>query len=90
MSKCEKEMKCLHCGKNAAEREVQAEGANKERKYYKCGNPTKPECAKFFKWAEQLQVGNRSLVKYKLMTMWHECRLILMVKLFSVSVVTQQ
>ena len=53
----EDKMNCLHCGKKAAEREVQAEGVNKERKYFKCGNPNKPECVKFFKWAEQLQVG---------------------------------
>ena len=51
------QLKCLHCGTKAAERIVQSEGANKDRKYYKCSNPTKPECAKFFKWAEQLQVS---------------------------------
>ena len=50
-------LKCLHCGTKAAERIVQSEGVNKDRKYYKCSNPAKPECAKFFKWAEQLQVS---------------------------------
>ena len=50
-------LKCFHCGKKAADRIVQTEGANKDRKYFKCSNPMKPECTKFFKWAEQLQVS---------------------------------
>ena len=50
------ELTCLYCGKKAVEREVQTEGENKGRKYFKCGNPNKPECSKFFKWEEQLQV----------------------------------
>merc|ERR1711892_1230116 len=50
-------LKCFHCGKKAADRIVQTEGANKDRKYFKWSNPMKPECTKFFKWVEQLQDG---------------------------------
>ena len=56
MGEEETKIKCLYCGKKAVERVVQTEGANKDKKYFKCGNPIKPECSKFFKWAQQLQV----------------------------------